>query len=104
MSEEDPEYSRNRRVQEQYEQILKAQQLEAQMKQVLRHMLDSEAYERAMNIRISSPELYQQLVSLLAYMYQNKKLKGKVNDEQLRKLLEKVTPERHEPSISVKRK
>lgn len=103
MDEEELEQLRNRKAQEKYAQLAKAQQLEAEMKTVLRHVLDDMAYERAMNVRLANPELYQQLVALLAYMYQNKQLKGKVNDEQLRRLLEKVATKR-ETTISFKKK
>ncbi|MFH1447560.1 MAG: DNA-binding protein [Candidatus Micrarchaeota archaeon] len=104
MSDEAFEQSKNRRMQEQYAQVLKAQQLEAQMKTVLKHMLDSQAYERAMNIRVSNPERYQQLVSLLAYLYQNKQIKEKLTNDQLKKLLVRISPERRESTISFKRK
>jgi programmed cell death protein 5 len=95
---------RERKLQEQYARLAKAQQLESQMKTVLKVILDGQAYERAMNVRIANPELYQQLVSLLAHLYQNKQLKDKVSDEQLKKLLEKVASNRRESTISFKKK
>ncbi len=95
---------RKRRMQEEYSRMMKAQQLEAQMKTVLKHILDSEAYERAMNIRLSNPEMYQQIVSLLAQLYQSKQLNGKITDQQFKKLLIRVTPDKPETTISFKRK
>jgi programmed cell death protein 5 len=95
---------RERKLAEQYSKYAKAQELDAQMKSVLRHVLDDRAYERSMNVRLASPELYQQLVALLAQLYRGNQLKGKISDEQLKKLLERVSGTRHESSISVKRK
>jgi len=104
VEEEELEQLRNRKLQEQYANMARAQQLEAQMKVVLKHVLEGSAYEQAMNVRISNPELYQQLVALLAQLYQSKRLKGKINDEQLKKLLERVSATRYEPTISIKKK
>ncbi len=104
MDEEELAQLRERKLQEQYAKMAKAQQLDEQMKTVLKHVLDDKAYERAMNVRLSSPELYQQVVALLAQLYRSNQLKGKVQDEQFKKLLERVTGTRHEPTIAFKKK
>jgi DNA-binding TFAR19-related protein (PDSD5 family) len=104
VDEEELGQLRNRKLQEQYAKMAKAQQLEEQMKAVLKHVLDGPAYERAMNVRLSNPELYQQLVSLLAYLYQNKQLKEKLGDEQLKNLLTRVASTKRETTISFKHK
>ena len=104
MEEEELDQLRNKKLQDQYANMVRAQQLEAQMKAVLKHVLDGSAYERAMNVRIANPELYQQLVGMLAQLYQGKRLKGKINDEQLKKLLERVSATRYESTISIKKK
>ncbi|MFH0817484.1 MAG: DNA-binding protein [Candidatus Micrarchaeota archaeon] len=104
MEEEELAQLRERRLQEHYAKAAQAQQLDSQMKSVLKQILDGQAYERAMNVKIANPELYQQMVALLAHLYRNNQLKGKVGDEQLRMLLQKVSSTRHESSISFKKK
>ncbi len=104
MDDEELAQMRDRRLQEQYAKAAQAQQLEAQMKTVLKQILDGQAYERAMNVRLANPELYQQMVALLAHLYRNKQIRGKVGDEQLKKLLQQVSSTRHEPSISFRKK
>jgi len=88
------------------ERLMKYQQareLEMQKKFALKYIVDSQAYERLMNVRIANPALYDQLVTMLIYLYQNKQVKGKVTDEQLKSILAKVTA-RKEPEITFKKK
>ena len=66
-------------------------QLEMQKKELLRNMLSDEAYSRMMNVRISNPEIYDKVISSLAYIAQSGKAKGKFSDEQIRSLLVKMT-------------
>ena len=74
-----------------------------QKKELLRNMLSPEAYERMSNVRMSSPELYDKVVSSLAYLAQSGKKMGKISDEQLYSLLAKMT-ERRETSIEFRSK
>jgi programmed cell death protein 5 len=80
-----------------------ARELEMQKKFALKYIVDAQAYERLMNVRIANPALYDQLVTMLIYLYQNKQVKGKVTDEQLKAILAKVTA-RKEPEITFKKK
>jgi programmed cell death protein 5 len=66
-------------------------QLEMQKKQLLRRMLTEDAYSRMMNVRMSSPELYDKVISSLAYVAQSGKATGKFSDEQIHSLLVKMT-------------
>ena len=66
-------------------------QMEMQKKELLRHMLDERAYSRMMNVRISSPQLYDKVISSLAYVAQSGKMNGKFTDEQIHSLLVKMT-------------
>jgi len=66
-------------------------QLEMQKKEILRRMLDDGAYSRMMNVRMSSPELYDKVVSSLAYLAQSGKIRSKLSDEQVRALLVQMT-------------
>ncbi len=81
-----------------------ARERELQRKMLLRHLLDAKAYERMMNVRLANPALYEQVVTLLAYLYQNKQLAGKVDEEKLVKLLTQVAARKREPTIERKGK
>ena len=93
----------NEQAQQLYQKRLQALQLEMQKKELLRNMLSPQAYERMSNVRMSSPELYDKVVSSLAYLAQSGKKIGKISDEQLYALLVKMT-ERHETSIEFRPK
>lgn len=87
-----------------YQKRLQQAQAEMQKKELLRRMLSDSAYERMMNVRMASPELYEKVVSSLAYVVQSgKKMSGKISDEQLYALLAKMT-ERRETSIEFRSK
>ncbi len=86
-----------------YEKRLQQMQMEMQKKELLRKMLDDKAYERMMNVRISSPELYEKVVSSLAYMAQSGRVSGKITEKQVYDLLLKLT-QRKETSIEYKKK
>lgn len=101
--DEDVDDLRRRRLQEKIAEIQQAQAFEAQKKMVLRNVCDAQAFERLMNVRLANPELYDQVVMLLAQLAKSGQLKGKLNETQVRQLLAKIT-ERHEGAISFKRK
>ncbi|VVB99817.1 DNA-binding protein [uncultured archaeon] len=69
-------------------------QLDAKKRELLRKMLTPSAYERMSNVRISAPELYEKVVSSLAYIAQSGKKMAVIDDEQLRGLLVKMTEKR----------
>lgn len=78
-------------------------QLEARKRSLLRNMLSDSAYERMMNVRLSNPELYDKVVSSLAYVAQSGKPMERITDEQLYSLLSKMSAER-ETTIEFRRK
>ena len=86
-----------------YEQKVRQVQMEAQKKELLRKMLDERGYERMTNVRLANPELYEKVVQSLAYVAQSGKHSGAISDEQLYRLLQKMTSER-ETSIEFRRK
>ncbi|VVC01013.1 DNA-binding protein [uncultured archaeon] len=91
-------------AQDLYKKRLQALQLEMKKKELLRSMLSPSAYERMMNVRMSSPELYEKVVGSLAYLAQSGKTgTGKISDSQLYELLSKMT-ERRETSIEFRSK
>lgn len=86
-----------------YQKRLQQMQLELQKKELLKKMMDGRAYERMMNVRISKPELYEKVVSSLAYVAQSGRKMERINDEQLVGLLTKMTA-RPETTIEFKKK
>ncbi len=87
-----------------YEEAQVKAQQEAQIKNMLRQALETPAYERLLNIKISNPELYNQLVKLVAYLIQQGQLKGKLSEEQLKKLVSRILGQRKETTITFARK
>ncbi|MFA5929695.1 MAG: DNA-binding protein [Candidatus Micrarchaeia archaeon] len=99
----DEQENEQQQARELYQKRLQALQLEMQKKELLRNMLSPEAYERMSNVRMSSPELYDKVVSSLAYLAQSGKKISRITDEQLYALLAKMT-ERRETSIEYRSK
>lgn len=103
MGEEEGQ-EREQQARELYQKRLQAMQLEMQKRELLKRMLSDTAYERMMNVRLSSPELYEKVVNSLAYLAQSgKQLGEKISDEQIYALLRKMT-EKRETSIEFKKK
>lgn len=86
-----------------YQKKMKRMQLDAGKKEIIRKMMDSAAYERMMNVRMSSPELYENVVSSLAQIAQSGRRMERITEEQLVGLLTKMTA-RPETKIEFKKK
>ncbi|MEM0149805.1 MAG: DNA-binding protein [Candidatus Micrarchaeaceae archaeon] len=82
---------------------MKRAQIEEQTKNLMRQLLEPEAYERLMIIKASNEELYGQLVNIIISLVQGNKIAGKISDAQFKALLEKLTA-RREPTIEFKHK
>ncbi len=76
-----------KRLMEQYQRA----QMEQQRKEIMQKLLEPAAYDRLMNIRLSNPELYVQLVNLVISLAQSERLSGKLTEAQLIAILQKVT-------------
>lgn len=81
------------------QQAQQQQQAEAQARMLLKTALDSQAYERVANIRISNPKMYSQLLQVIAYLYQNGQIQGKISQEQLKQLVSRLISNRRETTI-----
>ncbi|MFA5105679.1 MAG: DNA-binding protein [Candidatus Micrarchaeia archaeon] len=93
-----------KRIRERYAKMQQAAELEEQKKAVLRNFLAPAAYERVMNVKIANKDLYDQLVNSIAYLVQSGRMAGaKISDEQVVRLLEKMTAKR-ETSIEFRHK
>jgi len=100
---EDTNARRQKLLRKKLAEMQRMQEAEAQLRSVLRTAMEPEAYERLMNVRISSPELYMQVARVIVTMYSNKQLAAKVKDKELQELLARLTA-KHEGTIDIKRK
>lgn len=92
-----------KRLRKRVTEALKEAKLEEQKKEIMRQFLDSKAYERMMNIRVSNHELYNQIVNMIISLVQSNRVNGKLTDAQLTSILSKITSKR-EPTIEFKHK
>jgi DNA-binding TFAR19-related protein (PDSD5 family) len=101
MESEEEQYQK--RLQKRYAEAVKKAQIEQQMADVAKRVLEPAAYERLTNIKTSNPELYKQMVSMLVQLIQQNRIQGKVNEQQFKQLLERLT-EKEETTIEFKHK
>lgn len=69
-------------------------QVEQMKKTLLRQILSKEALERLGRVRIANPSLAAQLELYLIQLYQAGQLKGAVDDEKLKQILDLLTKKR----------
>jgi len=87
-------------MQEQQEEQNK--QFEEQKKAILRSIMTNEARQRLGRIKMARPEVGEALENQLIMLTQSGQLKSKINDEQLRKLLQRILPKKRD--IKIKRR
>ncbi len=68
-----------------------AAQAEAQLESVLRTALSTEAKARLGNVMIVNRGLYLKAAQAIVYLFQNGKLSGKIQDNEMRLLLERLS-------------
>ncbi len=78
----------------------KRQDLEEAKKNIIRQILTTDARERLSNIRIAKPEFADQLEGQLIALAQTGRLKGMINDTQLKELLQQLMPKKRDISIT----
>jgi len=101
MSEEELEYAR--RLRKKIAEMQRAQEAERQIKAALRTILEPQAYERMMNVKIANPEKYMQVASTLMQLYNAKRIQARISEEQLLRLLAQISESR-DTSITIHRK
>lgn len=89
-------------AQQQMQQEEAQRQFESQKKQILSQILTSEARNRLANLRLTKPELVQQIEIQLIQSAQAGSLRGKVTDEQLKVLLQQIAGQKREIKITRK--
>ena len=77
-------------------------QREEQRKAVLRTVLTTEARERLGRIKVARPEIAENVENQLILLAQSGRLKTKVNDQQLRELLQRILPKKRDIKITRK--
>jgi len=77
-------------------------QFEAQKKQILGQIMTPEARQRLANLKLTKPELVNQIELQLIQSAQAGSLRGKVTDEQLKVLLRQIAGQKREIKITRK--
>ena len=101
--EDNEENSEQEKLKSAYQKRLQQMQQDAQKRELLKKLMEPSAYERMTNVRISNPELYEKVVSSLAYVLQSGRKMERITDAQIYDLLVKMT-EKRETSIEFKKK
>lgn len=89
-------------MQQQAQQQAQQQQLEQQINQAVRQIMTPEARSRLANLKLTKPELVQQIEIQLIQSAQAGSLRGKVTDEQLKVLLRQLASQKREIHITRK--
>ncbi|MAG91855.1 hypothetical protein CMO83_04210 [Candidatus Woesearchaeota archaeon] len=87
------------RVQQQGQEEAQLQQQIQQMEALVKQLLTKEALERYGNLKAAHQEKAVQLLLVLFQAIQAGQIKGKVDDETLKQLLEKLTPKKRDFKI-----
>lgn len=86
----------------QQQEIDRQQQFDAQMQMALMQILEPEARERLSTIKLTKPDFARAVEQQLVVLAQNGRIKNKISDEQLKVILQQVTPVKRE--INIRRK
>ena len=71
----------------------------AQKEVVLRAILEPEARERLTRVRMARPDVAESLENQLLSLYQSGRIRQRIDDETLRRLLARVAPKSRETTI-----
>ncbi|MBU4535008.1 MAG: DNA-binding protein [Euryarchaeota archaeon] len=103
----DLEEIRRKRMQELQQQAANSenqeqarQEMEMQKKQVLMQILTPEARSRLANLRLTKPEFVDQIEVQLIQLAQMGRVQSKIDDNQLKELLKKVSGPKREINIT----
>ena len=77
-------------------------QFEAQKKQILAQIMTTEARNRLANLRLTKPDLVNNIELQLIQSAQSGSLRGKVTDDQLKVLLRQIAGQKREIKITRK--
>ncbi|MFA5861534.1 MAG: DNA-binding protein [Candidatus Thermoplasmatota archaeon] len=74
-------------------------QADAQKDVILRAILEPEARERLVRVRMARPDVAESLENQLLMLYQQGRIRNRIDDATLRDLLARVTPKTRESTI-----
>lgn len=74
-------------------------QAEAAKENVLRAILEPEARERLVRVRMARPDIAAAVEQQLLVLYQQGRIRQRIDDPTLRELLARLTPKGREPTI-----
>jgi len=72
---------------------------DAQKEAILRAILEPEARERLVRVRMARPDIAASVEQQLIVLYQQGRIRQKIDDATLRELLARMTPKGREPTI-----
>ncbi|HHI30728.1 hypothetical protein B6V01_004250 [Methanosarcinales archaeon ex4572_44] len=75
-------------------------ELDAQKQAVMRQILTPEARERLNRLKMTKADLVEQIESQLIALAQSGRVRGKIDDAQLKKLLSKAMPKKRDIQIT----
>ncbi|MCX6772477.1 MAG: hypothetical protein NTV88_01760 [Candidatus Micrarchaeota archaeon] len=101
--EENEENQQQDKLRNAQQKRMQQMQQDAQKRELLKKLMEPAAYERMTNVRISNPELYEKVVSSLAYVMQSGRKMERISDAQIYDLLVKMT-EKRETKIEFRKK
>ena len=81
------------------EQAAQQKQFEEQKKMILRSVLTPKAKERLSNMKLARPQIAEQIENQLILLAQSGRLNQKIDDEQLRQLLQRMIPKKRDINI-----
>jgi programmed cell death protein 5 len=81
-------------LQQRLQESQQREQEELQRQSLLQRLLEPKSRERLARLRLANPELAEKAENVILYLYQSGQLKGKVTDDQLKLLLEKLAGKR----------
>ncbi|AMK14629.1 DNA-binding protein [Methanobrevibacter olleyae] len=96
----DPQQMDQQQLAQQQMAQQRQQEMQDQLKQAMRQILTPEARGRLDNLRLTKPELVQQIEIQLLQSAQAGSLRGKVTDEQLKVLLKNLIGQKREINIT----
>lgn len=83
----------------QQEEQERQRQHDAQMQMALMNILESDARERLNTIKLTRPDFAKSVEQQLVMLAQSGRIKSKISDEQLKTILQQVTPAKREFNI-----
>lgn len=81
------------------EEMDRQKEAEARIQQILKQVLEPDAKERLNTIKLTRPDFARAVEQQLVYLAQSGRLRSKITDEQLKALLQELTPAKRDFKI-----